>query len=218
MPLVVIEQKDKAQYPIKNFNPGKSYPEYAFGETEINPDGNDAYELVRNSLAHMGLDVEHFGGSDWNPLGAYIKPGNFVVVKPNLVMHINENRQAKENAFECLITNPSCIRAICDYCIIALKGKGRLMVGDAPMQGCDFNALLKKSKLPSVMDFYRAHGIEVELKDFRQYQSKFNGSKVIVDKQYNDTKGIIVQMGEKSQHFGSGSNQAYQVSDYDKAD
>ena len=50
----------------------------------------------------------------------------------------------------------------------------------------------------------------VELEDFRQYQSKFNANKVIVDKKYNDTQGIVVHMGAKSQHMGSNSNGIYQ--------
>lgn len=189
MSKVVIEHMNGIHYPLPddNFNPDKCYPEYPFGSKEISTKPNNAYELVRNCLADMGLDEKHHGTEQWNPLGAYIKPGDFVVIKPNLVMHVNENKHASENAFECLITNPACIRAICDYCIIALNGSGRLMIGDAPMQGCDFDALLKKSSLPKVIDFYKGQGITVELKDFRQYQSKFNANKVIVDKKYNDT-------------------------------
>ena len=220
MSKVVIEHMNGIHYPLPddNFNPDKCYPEYPFGSKEISTKPNNAYELVRNCLADMGLDEKHHGTEQWNPLGAYIKPGDFVVIKPNLVMHVNENKHASENAFECLITNPACIRAICDYCIIALSGSGRLMIGDAPMQGCDFDALLKKSNLPKVIDFYKGWGIMVELEDFRQYQSKFNANKVIVDKKYNDTQGIVVHMGAKSQHMGSNSNGIYQVSDYDKAD
>lgn len=217
-PLVCIVQKDGITYPRHDFNPSENYPEYPFGDTEINSHTNDAYDLVRTCLADMKLDTEHFGKPNWNPLGAYIKPGNFVIVKPNLVMHINENKKVTTNALECLITHPSCIRAICDYCIIALKGTGRLMIGDAPMQGCDFDELLRNSELPSIIKFYQTYGVKVELKDFRQYQSKFNSQKVIVEKRYNSTKGTIVSMGEHSQHYGSNSNGDYQVSDYDKAE
>lgn len=220
MSKVVIEQMNGVHYPppYDNFNPSECYPEFPFNTSEISTNPNKAYELVRNCLADMGLDSEHFGTKYWNPLGTYIKPSDFVIIKPNLVMHVNENKHASENAFECLITNSACIRAICDYCIIALNGTGRLMIGDAPMQGCDFDALLKKSGLPKLIDFYKAHGIKVELRDFRQYQSKFNVNKVIVDKKYNDAKGTVVHMGAKSQHMGSQSNGIYQVSDYDKAD
>lgn len=220
MSKVVIEQMSGAQYPIShcNFNPGKCYPEYPFGYEPVGEEPNDAYELVRSCLIDMGLDVEHQGTKNWNPLGAYIKPGDFVVVKPNLVMHTNENKEGAENSFECLITHPACIRAICDYCVIALKGTGRLLIGDAPMQGCDFQKLLQKSHLPDVVEFYRSQGIQTELRDFRQYQSEFNANKVIVGKKYNDTQGIVVHMGAKSQHTGSDSNGIYQVSDYDKAD
>ena len=117
MSKVIIEQLNGAQYPtaINDFNPGKVYPEYPFENEAVSEEPNDAYELIRNSLKDMGLDAENFGTSQWNPLGAYIKTGDFVIVKPNLVMHENENKSAHENAFECLITNPACIRAVCDH-------------------------------------------------------------------------------------------------------
>lgn len=141
---VYLVYKNGVKYQEENFNPGECYPEYRFGKDNINKDGNIPYDMLRTLLYDMNLDRERYGTKDWNPLGKYIKPGDSVIVKPNLVMHINENKTVQENAFECLITHASLIRAVCDYCLIALKGTGRLMIGDAPMQGCNFDILLEK--------------------------------------------------------------------------
>lgn len=110
-PLVCIEYKENADYPKDNYNPGSYYPEYPFGSGEVNPLGNDVYEMIRNCLFDMGLDCQNFGTTAWNPLGQYISPGDFVIIKPNLVMHKNENKSVLENSLECLVTHPSCIRA-----------------------------------------------------------------------------------------------------------
>lgn len=215
-PLVCIEYKENADYPKGNYNPGTYYPEYPFGSDEVNPHGNDVYEMIRNCLYDMGLDGPNFGTAAWNPLGQYISPGDFVIIKPNMVMHKNENKSVTENSLECLVTHPSCIRAICDYCVIATQGKGRLLIGDAPMQGCDFETLVRETNLQKVLSFYAKHGVTVELKDFRQYQSEFDKHKVIIDRKYNTNQSILVHMGDKSQHYGARCNGKYQVSDYDK--
>ena len=218
-PKVCIIHNPTAQYPTENFNPSVYYPEYPFGEEEINSAENKVYEMVRESLCRLGLDSEHYGTKEWNPLKDYVKPGQKVLIKPNLVMHENENKKVYENAMECLVTHPSCIRAICDYCVIALgNAGGTILIADAPMQGCDFDALIKKMHIDSLLDFYKQKGLDVRLKDLRQYQSVFNSQRVITEKRFTDSHGIIVSLGGKSAHIGSPSNQQYQVSDYEKKD
>lgn len=215
-PIVYIEYQEKSCYAQTDFSPSVAYPEYPFELDQLNPEQNDGYEMVRNCLQGMGWDANNFGKKQWNPLGEFVKPGMTVLVKPNLVMHYNENLNVVKNSMECLVTHPSCIRAICDYCVIALKGDGKLIIGDAPMQGCDFQSLIKKMHYDEIIKFYQAQGISVELKDFREYQSKFNKNRVIVGKEYTSSEGIQVELGTKSQHMGSNSNGEYQVSDYDK--
>lgn len=216
-PTVYINYKKDAIYPSYDFNPSFLYPEYPFSDNEINHEVqiNDAYEMVRECLKGYGLDRKKFDTKEWNPLMNYIKPGDTVLIKPNLVMDRNENKIAEKYSLECLITNPACIRAICDYCVIALKGTGKLIIADAPMQGCDFNTLIKKTHLIDIMKFYEKKGIIIELKDLRQYESVFNKNKVIVDRKAGNSKGIIVKLGKHSMHRMTG-NQEYQVSDYDK--
>ena len=208
-------QVGKCTYPVENFNPNCCFPEYIFDESEISPD-NRVYSLIRDSLHAFHLDDENYGTPYWNPLKDYIKPGNTVLIKPNWVMHYNKNKKVKKDAMECLITHPSCIRAICDYCLIALQGKGRVIIGDAPMQDCVYKEMLEKSKYNVLLAFYKEKGQPVEYVDFRQLQSTFHHG-VIVGKTFGNGIPIEVNMSEHSQFLKSRSNNYdYQVDNYKK--
>ena len=147
------------------FRPSEQYPEYVF-KSELSSEKNLVYEQVRNTFILGGYDENHIGTNEWNPLGDYIKPGDCVVVKPNLVMHTNP-----KGIMECLFTQPSVTAAILDYIIIAQKGKGKIVVGDAPMQECDFDKLVNSSGYSSLIEFYRRHNIDISLVDFRELKS-----------------------------------------------
>lgn len=216
MSMVYLSQNDRIQYPKAAFHPDCAYPEYPFGGEAISKEPNVVYEAVRNCLHGLGYDSANYGTAQWNPLGELLQPGQTVVIKPNLVMHENKNKNAGEHAMECLVTHPSCIRAICDYCAIALKGTGNIIIADAPMQGCDFEVLKEKMHLNELLDFYKNSKISVQLLDLREFQAKFDKNKVIVEKAYTESEGITVHLGEKSAHYRSGSNEQYQVSDYEK--
>ena len=121
---VYIQVIDGADYPKDSFNPSTLYPEYRYGQAFVQEHDNVIYDMVRGCLLGYGLDAENFGTPNWNPLSKYIKLGDQVLIKPNWVMHFNGSGDYKD-AMECLVTHPSCIRAICDYCLIALKGQER---------------------------------------------------------------------------------------------
>ncbi len=73
------------------------------------------------------------------PLAGVIREGARVLVKPNWVMH----RNAGPWGIEPLITHASLIRASVDAALAA--GASRVIVGDAPVQGCDFDELISAS-------------------------------------------------------------------------
>ena len=54
-------------------------------------------------MIDLGLDADHIGSEQWNPLGEYVKPHDTVLIKPNLVKHINGSNCGEE----CLYTHPS---------------------------------------------------------------------------------------------------------------
>ena len=166
---VAVVRAEKAEYP-KNapYHPSENFPEYPFGE-HLSPTPNYVYTGVRNLLYELGYDRENYGTKDWNPLGFLIKPGMTVVLKPNFV---RSRHYGGKDPFG-MITHPSVLRAIADYCRIALKETGRIVVADAPNFDADFEELLELTKLPVVADFYAAEsGPSFEIYDLRDYWGK----------------------------------------------
>ncbi len=163
---VAVVKTRKAVYPQASpYHPSTAYPEYPFKKftsSEI----NFAYEGVRNVLHQLKLDNRHFNKKTWNPLGKLIKPGMNVVIKPNSVL----SRNATGGNIYSTITQPAVIRAIIDYCFIALKGKGSITIADAPQYNCDFSELKKVTQLEKVITFLNdQHGPKAALHDLRTY-------------------------------------------------
>lgn len=216
MESVYLAYRKEAEYPKTDFNPAISYPEYLFGNDSISSEENDVYDMVRECLIGLGLDQKNYGTPAWNPMGEYVKPGDHVLIKPNWVMHYNGAKNVKENDMECLVTHPSCLRAICDYCLIALQGEGQVTIGDAPMQDCDLPVLLEKMRFNDILDFYTKQGQPVKFADLRKYQSTFNRHSVIVGKIYQDGEGIDVDLGTRSMHEERVGKRVYQVDNYSR--
>lgn len=215
MSLVGMSMNNNAEYPDKPWNPSVSYPEYSFGDC-IAPTRNDAYDMVRQCLHALGLDESNYATPAWNPLGDYVKPGQTVVVKPNWVLHVNKGCAEDDRGMDCLVTHPSIIRAICDYCIIALKGEGRVIVGDAPVQDCDYDALMDAMEYRELLAFYRSRGVSlVEFEDFRAYRTRVNKMRVICDKQPN-ADGVEIDLGSLSAQRDDLDGRFVQVANYDR--
>lgn len=195
-----ISKRDVYQYPSKNYNfrPSKAYPEYPFEEAKISPEENETYEMVRDAFFLQGLDKENYGSNNWNPLGQYVSPGNKVVIKPNMVMDFNPTGDGTD----CLYTHPSVVAAVVDYVVIALRGRGEIIVGDAPMQECNFEKLIEDSGYKQLIEYYRNEfensKIEISLKDFRGYTSRFINGVHYGDENANTARGILVELGENS--------------------
>jgi uncharacterized protein (DUF362 family) len=75
------------------------------------------------------------------PFGKIIPDGARVLIKPNFVMHENQGPWG----IDPLITHPSLIRA--SVAAVFKAGASEVIVGDAPIQGCDFDVLLRATGL-----------------------------------------------------------------------
>lgn len=196
----VIIKDNKFFYPSAEewFRPSQRYPEYLFKEYLASKE-NHVYQMVRESLHIMGLDEENYGTDKWNPLKGLVKPGNKVVVKPNLVMDHNPSGSGTE----CLYTQLSVVAPIIDYVLLALHGSGEIVVGDAPLQNCDFKKLVKISGYGRLMRFYagRAGNVKISLVDFRELKTKVVGN-VNHQKVSGKESGIEVHLGEESEFYG----------------
>ena len=199
MSVVAVAINKEAKYPRKeyNFRPDKAYPEYFFGN-DISPEQNKVYELVRDSLRMMSLDSCNYGSPSWNPLGdGYIRPGDYVLIKPNMVIEKNHG----DGGTECLYTQPSVVAAIIDYVCIALSNTGRIVVADAPLQTCDFGKLIHESGYFDLIKYYQNKGIDIELHDLRELTSVKKGNVIRASiREDLENAGSIVKLNELSFH------------------
>src|SRR3989338_2128291 len=119
---------------------------------------------LRQVLILLGMDAENFGKKSWDPFGTFITPGQTVLLKPNFVKHFSERGGVKG-----LITHGSLIRVVIDYAYIALKGKGRIIIADGPMDDADFNKIVSLAGLYEIREFYKDKvNFDLEICDLRQ--------------------------------------------------
>lgn len=199
MGIISIAYNNNANYPRKDnlFRPHLQYPEYMFKE-DLSPGPNDVYDLVRQALKMLSLDIHNYGTEHWNPLGdGYIQTGDNVLIKPNLV----SDKNFGNGGTDCLYTHPSVVAAIIDYVCIALKGDGKIIIADAPIQTCNFDDLVEESGYLDMVKYYREKGIDIELHDLRGLKSENIGN--VVHSKVDETTssmGIYVSLNEFSLH------------------
>ncbi|MCS7017290.1 MAG: DUF362 domain-containing protein [Gemmatales bacterium] len=160
---------DTLQYPNGDewFSPDHPFPEYPF--KHLSKQKNPVYAAVRSCLAGAELDQGNFGSPEWNPLGAYISPGQNVFVLCNFVQH---RWKGGMDAFHAKCTHASVIRALIDYILIALKDRGKVHFGNAPIQSCEWEKVVQDTGAARVAEFYRQFGtsrVPVALTDLRQH-------------------------------------------------
>lgn len=180
-----------ARYPqAPPYHPDTVYAEYPFGSRAVSDEGNAAYAAVRGAFALLEMDAAHAGTKSWNPLGGMVRPGDKVVLKPNFVRDFRESSPAHA---DCVVTHGSVIRAVVDYVYIALSGRGRIVIADAPQNDADFGALRRIAGLDELCWFYRsAVGFDVEVYDLRpEVARKVDGVIVGHTKQPGDPDGYV---------------------------
>lgn len=163
---VWIQKIKTSVYPEIPYHPAEFYPEFTDFCYKMECDRkNEIYGAVREVLYHLGLDTEHYGTIEWNPLKDIVKKGDTVVLKPNFVRgtHI-----WGEKGVQAMITNAALIRPVIDYVLLATQGDVHLIVGDAPMRNSDWNIILEHSGIRQLIDFYQEKGFCIKLIDFRK--------------------------------------------------
>jgi len=199
--IAIIKTEKEAKYPLNPpFNPPQGYPEYPFSENEIDP-FNQVYALVRELLFYLGLDKENYDKRKWNPLKEIVRPGDKVVIKPNLVLHFNASGQD----INAVITHGSVIRAVIDYIFIALQGKGEIIVADAPQMNADFERIIQVNGLKKVIEYYKSKvqstDIKINILDIRKEKTIYKYGIVWERIKLNgDPKGYaVVNLGLESE-------------------
>jgi uncharacterized protein (DUF362 family) len=114
------------------------------------------------------LDPEHYGTLAWNPLAALIPVGSKILIKPNWVFHENQ----RGAGLDCLITHSSFIEAVAKY--VGLTNPKQLIIGDAPIQGCDFERLRRLAGIDQMAERLHRRGLQFSIADFRRTIRKPN--------------------------------------------
>ncbi len=193
---VAVVKTLESTYPADApYNPSEKFPEYPFTDN-ISSGSNFVYTAIRQLFIELEYDKENIGKGDWNPLGHLIKPGMTVVLKPNFV----RSRHYEKKDPYAMITHPSVLRAIADYCWIALKGEGKIIIADAPQYDGDWEELLNLTGLDLVKDFFNLQGkIVFDVYDLRNYWSKKRHFPSMLIPLKGDPKGSLrVNLGEES--------------------
>src|SRR6266850_376357 len=212
---VSVHDVGAATYPQRPpFDPPEAYPELTPRPSLLDSQ-NRIYPAVRETLHQLGLDAGRFGTASWNPFGDIVRPGDRVVVKPNLVRHFHGDGLTTES----LITHGSILRAVLDYALIALRGQGKLTVGDSPLQYADFPTCLRLSGAEAVLQSVRERTrFDVRAVDFRKERSeKRNG--IIISRIPNDGDPMgyrAVDLKDLSRFLGLGERSPrFRVTQYD---
>jgi uncharacterized protein (DUF362 family) len=224
----VVRIREPAYPKDAPYNPSAKYPEYPFYD-HLSDEPNLVYEGVRHLFSELKLDAAHWGTPKWNPLGCIISPGMTVLIKPNFVLSnvvvpyivsnitISSDDIRRKDIFS-IVTHPSVVRTIVDYCWIALKGDGRIIIADAPQYNCDFRELLDITKLEVVAEFVnRFHGPSVKILDLRKYWSKTRHFVSLQRELTGDPQGsVTVNLGKESALYNSPKTSKFYGAVYDR--
>jgi uncharacterized protein (DUF362 family) len=173
------------------YAPDEAFPEFPAGKVGVAP--NPVFALVRGALRDLGLDAGRFGTPQWNPLGDLVKPGGKIVVKPNWVLH----RNLGPDGMDCMITHPAVLRAVLEYVFLAQPAQ--VVLGDAPIQGCDFERMLDHGAMRSVIGHFQERGLPLVVRDFRRTVMREVGElKQVAEELRPELDYVLVDLGQDS--------------------
>jgi uncharacterized protein (DUF362 family) len=179
------------------FAPPMIFPEFPYSDNSIDKD-NYIYSSIRELFIKLNLDIKNLNTSNWNPLGKFIKPGDKVIIKPNFV------REAKTKGVDVhsIVTNGSILRPIVDYCQIALKGRGKLTIADAPQFDANFEKIIKITGTSQLVKYInKIAPLNIDLLDLREERVIYSENVIINRfKLAGDPEGYtIVNLGTNSE-------------------
>lgn len=122
------------------------------------PDYKCAETTIRGALAAAGLEGDR-------PLQALIRPGDCVVLKPNLIREAHATRPGE---WQQVITHGAVIEAVAGLVVEALQGRGRIVIADGPQTDSDFDEICVRTGLMQIEQQVRRSGIQCDVIDLRR--------------------------------------------------
>lgn len=211
-PVVAYRCKNPSYPQECPFLPNAAYPESPFPSIGSKP--NEVYAGIRECFKLAGLDQGHFGSAEWNPLGEWVHPGDFVLIKPNM---IKEQHPRYEHGWNLLMTHGSFVTAMIDYVVKAQQGRGRIMIADAPQTDSSFQKIIEVMGFDKIVDYYRNQGVRIELVDLRQQEWRSQDGVVLNRRRLSgDPEGYqAFDLASNSEFSGHRLSGCYYGADYD---
>ncbi|MGH7344222.1 MAG: DUF362 domain-containing protein, partial [Candidatus Rokuibacteriota bacterium] len=153
----------------------------------------DGADTLAQSLGRLGA-LLGWSGEGRGPFGSAIPSGTRVVVKPNWVIHQNRGPWGLEP----LVTDPTLIRALVEGLLAA--GPSQVIVGDAPLQGCDLERLLGDTALDRwAADLQAREPRFGGVRDFRRTTCAFRyGVRMAREAQQPEADFVLFDLGAES--------------------
>src|SRR5262249_24330594 len=166
---------------------------------------------IRRALERVAKELQ-WSEEERGPFGRMIPRGARVLIKPNFVLHENEGPWG----IEPLVTHQSLIRAVVEGALRA--GPSEVLIGDPPLQGCEFQRLLSVTGLGAWADgFMRLEPVFKGVRDFRRTTCVFvNGVRLAAEDLQPEGRFILFDLGRNSllEPIADGRN-AFRVTCYD---
>ena len=144
-----------------------------------------------------------------------VRPGDWVVIKPNLV---KQSKETDPNEWESVITSPMLIREVLEDVCVKLKGEGRITICDAPQTDSSFREIAKLLDLDTfILNSSQKYRIQIELVDLRDEEwTAEEGIIVRREKLKGDPNGkIAINLGKFSLFYKHKGEGKYYGADYD---
>ncbi len=163
----------------------------------------------------MGRETVHIyrGKPDFSLFD--IRPGDWVVIKPNMV---KQYKETDHNEWRSVVTDGSLVRQVCEYVGDALKGSGRVTICDAPQTDSSFTRISELLGLANIAsDCIKRFGVNFEVVDLRN--EEWVSKEGIITERRNlsgDPSGIVrFDLGSASLFHGHPGEGRYYGADYD---
>lgn len=166
---------------------------------------------VGEALVRIGEMLGWVAG-ERGPLGQVIERGAKVVIKPNFVMHENSG----PGGMAPLLTHRSLVQAATEAVLLAQPAE--VMVGDAPLQGCDFDLLLKNAELVEWSHYLQRQDSRFKgIRDFRRTVATFvDGVRIADENALPEDRFVLFDLvGESLLEPITSDNPAFRVTCYD---
>lgn len=183
----------------------------------VQPDKSRVLQAVGGCLKLAGLDARCSSSKTWNPLGELIRPGQTVLLKPNLV---KEDHPTDSEGWKYVLTHGSLISAVAYYVVRALEGRGRILIADAPQTDSSFEKICQRLSLYEIAAHYHSPALDFEILDLRKEEWESVDEVIVARKAIpGDPAGYVsFDLADTSEFKGHNGAGRYYGADYDAAE